>query len=178
MILLDDSPLKAVNQPWNQIVLPEFDKTEYHQAKAHFPFKDMDRDPKDMDQALLAVIGILDTLRGVENVPAWVRAGGLNSPLCDVESLINQRATEDGMEVSLEQLPSHQSFAHWFANDEILRGWIMRGKEVLARRGIEVDPGIDQDGRRKRTGKSPKPKNKTQVKPRTQEPASGISMLG
>lgn len=107
-----------------------------------------------MDQALLGVIGVLEALRGVENVPAWVRAGGLLSP--SSEGVVGKG--DDGeVGVELADLPSHADFAHWYADEEILKGWIERGNQALERRGIKVDPGIDQNGRRKRTGKSPRP---------------------
>ena len=79
IVLLDDSPLKAVHQPWSQIVIPEYGKVEYESsiAAALRLQENKDADRSGLDEVLLGVIGILDELRAVQNVPAWVRDGGL-----------------------------------------------------------------------------------------------------
>lgn len=144
IVLLDDSPLKAVHQPWNQVVLPEYDKSEYMASKTAATSDDPTSDP-DMDRYLLGVIGILDTLVTVENVPAWIRAGGLNHPypshsLWDEDGLwIDAYSTN----VDLESLPSHESFEHWHKVPALLEQWIQRGKEALERKGIAIAHGLD-----------------------------------
>ena len=81
VVLLDDSPLKAVNQPWNQLVIPEYGRDEYHASKEAVQRLLRGEDPENlqdgMDKTLLAIVGILEEMSTIENVPAWVRAGGL-----------------------------------------------------------------------------------------------------
>ncbi|KAK8861347.1 hypothetical protein IAR55_002166 [Kwoniella newhampshirensis] len=115
-VLLDDSPLKAVMQPWNQIVIPEYDKQEHKdstQAANSVTTEDTDDlGMSGMDRTLLAVIGILDELKTVNNVPAWIRGGGLTSEF-------NYKSNDESPEV--KDLPSQQSYAHWYDNPTDLR---------------------------------------------------------
>lgn len=170
-VLLDDSPLKAVFQPWSQIVIPEYDKAEYTDSKraaerlaadanepvdedgyrlrayspsravGHVPVQaqsgpklDPSSEPG-MDNTLLAVIGILEDMRVVSNVPAWVAAGGIQRPTGERVPL--------GGEVE-DSLPSNKSFVHWYAEGETHAYWIERGKAALARRGIPLSHGLPQ----------------------------------
>lgn len=147
IVLLDDSPLKAVFQPWNHIVIPEFDKALHRSSRLAAGLKsdhynDYDdgeastsqigQDPE-MDKILLAVIGILDQLRYVSNVPLWVRAGGLTF---DLDETNLHPPTH-------ESLPSHENYEHWFDNQEVYLRWVAKGEEALKRKGIEVRHGLD-----------------------------------
>lgn len=144
IVLLDDSPLKAVFQPWNHIVIPEFDKALYRSSRLaaglksdHYDDYDdgeasisqIGQDPE-MDKILLAVIGILDQLRYVSNVPLWVRAGGLTFDL-DETNLHSP---------THESLPSHEDYEHWFGDQEVYLKWVTKGEEALKRKGIH---GLD-----------------------------------
>ncbi|WWD16750.1 hypothetical protein CI109_101181 [Kwoniella shandongensis] len=136
-VLLDDSPLKAVLQPWNQIVIPEYDKREHQDSKlAASLLRDENDDAaaSGLDQILLAVIGILEELRTVNNVPAWVRGGGLTF---DLKTKDNDASPE------IETLPSHLSFTHWYEDPTVLRQWIDKGKAALKKKGIRVKHGMD-----------------------------------
>lgn len=147
IVLLDDSPLKAVFQPWNHIVIPEFDKALHRSSRLaaglksdHYDDYDdgeastsqIGQDPE-MDKILLAVIGILDQLRYVSNVPLWVRAGGLTF---DLDETNLHPPTH-------ESLPSHENYEHWFDNQEVYLRWVAKGEEALKRKGIEVRHGLD-----------------------------------
>jgi hypothetical protein len=150
IILLDDSPLKAIFQPWNQIVIPEFERTAFQSSReAALRLQAKPEATHDgMDEILLAVIGILEDLRGVNNVPAWVRAGGLTllnspSPRIGASSAQEPASTTVDAEPTLESLPSHETFDHWFADPNVLRHWIDRGKAALTRKGINLDIGLD-----------------------------------
>ncbi|WVQ94428.1 hypothetical protein IAU59_001507 [Kwoniella sp. CBS 9459] len=138
IMLLDDSPLKAIHQPFNQLVIPEFGHKEHIDSKraissldssAHGVAPDLDG----LDQTLLAVVGVLDELKDVSNVPAWMRAGGLR-----LDEMMDE-------EVTLETLPSHAGFSHWFKDPPILKHWVEAGKVALQRRGIEIRHGIEPD---------------------------------
>ncbi|KAG9034433.1 hypothetical protein FRB95_013230 [Tulasnella sp. JGI-2019a] len=97
-ILLDDSFLKAHLQPYNHLILPEYDSdlcrrdasiTQQHLASASKSdpsandagpnIEDMNllEHSGDPDQTLLAVIGILSAAVRQTNVSSWMRAGGL-----------------------------------------------------------------------------------------------------
>ncbi|OWZ49673.1 hypothetical protein C368_06947 [Cryptococcus neoformans 125.91] len=147
IVLLDDSPLKAIFQPWNQIVIPEFDKALCRSSRLAAGLKSDHYDDYDdgdastsqigqgpeMDKILLAVIGILDQLRHVSNVPLWVRAGGLTF---DLDETNLHPPTH-------ESLPSHVDYQHWFNDQEVYAKWVAKGEEALERKGIEVRHGLD-----------------------------------
>ncbi|KAF8903599.1 hypothetical protein CPB85DRAFT_1438241 [Mucidula mucida] len=102
-LLLDDSPLKARLQPWNHLCIPEYTgemrkkdvATRQHETAKGILQKlavgDADieiygneltpetKQPKNFgyDRTLLAVIGVLNTLKTQSNVAAWMRSGGL-----------------------------------------------------------------------------------------------------
>jgi hypothetical protein len=149
IILLDDSPLKAIHQPWNQIVITEYDKADHRITKdAVTRWEKGDLDALDaLDDTLLAVIGILEEVRFVDNVPAWIRAGGLTLGREQKETSANGTAAEDkalkGPEgtVTLKELPSHADFAHWYAIPEVKKHWVTKGKEALVRKDIALDHG-------------------------------------
>jgi len=151
VILLDDSPLKAVNQPWNQLVIPEFDRDEHQGSRDainHPRFKH-DDPLESMDRILLAVIGILDELSTVENVPAWVRSGGLIPDLNGLENGVGRLSLKRQTQPTLEDLPSFEGFAHWYTIPAVQEYWAKRGLSALEKRGIEVDHGLDAQGYRK-----------------------------
>ncbi|GMK54520.1 hypothetical protein CspeluHIS016_0111060 [Cutaneotrichosporon spelunceum] len=150
-VLLDDSPLKAMHQPWSQVIIPEYDRPELMDARRAAEHlwatttdfgmtpttEDGSEEPR-MDNILLGVIGILEAMRSVNNVPGWVRAGHLNTP---------EEITEHpGHDVTLADLPSDFKFVPWFKNMKTHAYWVKRGKAALARRGIPVTHGLMPDG--------------------------------
>ncbi|WWD08636.1 hypothetical protein V865_006749 [Kwoniella europaea PYCC6329] len=141
IVLLDDSPLKAIYQPFNQLVIPEFGKDEYQNSKLAASSPGLQEGS--LDQTLLAVIGILDELRYVNNVPFWIRSGGLLDP--NGLPLSVGVSTKEDEEIQLEQLPTHDSFTHWFSNKEIFDGWVDKGKNALREKGIDIRHGISPD---------------------------------
>lgn len=176
VVLLDDSPLKGVYQPWSQIVITEYDKPEFRDSKdaimrlAERTTKNLklsesepeheseaatakateatdapeevasasnDNDPTHepgLDTTLLAVIGILEAMRNVQNVPAFVRGGGVLTPSAGLAI--------DSSKVTPSTLPSHATFAHWFSNAETLKYWTQKGREALQRRHIPLEHGM------------------------------------
>ena len=147
-VLLDDSPLKAIYQPWNQIVIPEFDKAGFAASKQVVSsHSTLDPDDEWMDKILLAVIGILERLKTVTSVPAWIRGGGLTLDE-DIASSFKGMSVGDNKtgEPTLESLPSHEDFVHWFKARSVLEYWVGEGMKALQERGIEVDHGLDQNG--------------------------------
>lgn len=138
-LLIDDSPLKAVLQPWNQLVIPEYDKKEFQDSRdiAARLARDPTASTEGLDEILLGVIGILEEMRTVENVPAWIRSGGLLSCAADTTPLDLKSAPHT------EELPSFGGFRHWYDRPEQLAHWIARGKAALKRRGITASIGLD-----------------------------------
>ena len=90
----------------------------------------------DLDEYLLCIIGILDEIRHVSNVPAWIRGGGLVS-----------RSRWDGRrglgDPTLETLPSHDGHEQWYKIPEMVMHWRNKGVVALERKGIQVDPAVD-----------------------------------
>ncbi|KAK0469616.1 uncharacterized protein EV420DRAFT_1616176 [Desarmillaria tabescens] len=104
-LLLDDSPLKAQLQPWNHFCVPEYTaqirgrdlSTRQHErdkppsdiqdAGAVVSQKKRKKSKKALgyDQILLAVIGVLDTIKGESNVSGWMRQTGLWSGVREEE---------------------------------------------------------------------------------------------
>ncbi|KAI6001915.1 hypothetical protein EDD15DRAFT_1561690 [Pisolithus albus] len=105
-LLLDDSPHKAVLQPYNHVCIPEYDsprrkldldalavgraglRTESQSQLEYDPglgaegqdltwSDDAQADTEPLDPTLLAVVGILDEIKHQSNVAGWIRAGGL-----------------------------------------------------------------------------------------------------
>lgn len=155
ILLLDDSPKKAVHQPWNQVVLPEYDRTAYQQSREAVARGRDGRPTRDCDESLLAIIGILEDLKSASNVPAWIRAGGLKKP--DVYGDLDEWAAASGtwcgiadgpgagQEPRLDQLPSHESFQHWCHDASVAARWIEKGKAALELYGIPLNHGINMD---------------------------------
>jgi hypothetical protein len=103
------------------------------------------------DEILLAVIGVLEATSTCENIPAWIRAGGLKKP--DIH-LGADTASGDptwfgvpdgpaaGILPTLGNLPTHESFRHWFQDEKLLAQWIAKGKEALKLYGIPLEHGL------------------------------------
>ena len=135
-LLLDDSPLKAVYQPFNQLVIPEFDRQEYRDSvDGLLAAEDGFESAAQVDSILLGVIGVLDALKTVDNVPAWIRAGGL-FPEAAGPARVADGTLKD------EHLPSHPDSTHWFASPAHLKWWIARGKDALKAKDIKLEHGL------------------------------------
>lgn len=154
ILLLDDSPKKAVHQPWNQLVLPEYDKVAWQQSREAISRTRSGEPGSKCDQYLLAIVGILEDLTTVSNIPAYIRAGGLKKPsvndyAMEWASSGRWQGVADGPAAdeapSLEQLPTHSAFKHWFQDQAVVEKWIARGKETLEKRGIVLEHGVRLD---------------------------------
>ena len=91
-ILLDDSALKAHMQPYNHLIVPEYNAKMRRADLAVLDQIERDGHPGNakagssvevrvdepcVDRTLLAVVGILDEIAMQDNVCSWIRAGGL-----------------------------------------------------------------------------------------------------
>ncbi|KAK0193936.1 hypothetical protein F5146DRAFT_411200 [Armillaria mellea] len=124
-LLLDDSPLKAQLQPWNHFCVPEYtaqvrgrdlstrqrerDKppSDIQDAESVVPQKKRKKLKKALgyDQILLAVIGVLDTIKGESNVSGWMRQCGLWNGVHGKEdeekSITHEETADDEAEISV-----------------------------------------------------------------------------
>ncbi|SJL09803.1 uncharacterized protein ARMOST_13184 [Armillaria ostoyae] len=114
-LLLDDSPLKAQLQPWNHFCVPEYTaqirgrdlSTRQHErdkppsdvqdAEGVVSRKKRKKSKKALgyDQILLAVIGVLDTIKGENNVSGWMRQCGLWNGVHEKEDEEKSMLTHD-----------------------------------------------------------------------------------
>ncbi|KAK7047704.1 hypothetical protein VNI00_006474 [Paramarasmius palmivorus] len=101
-LLIDDSPLKALLQPYNHICVPEYGEKMWQWDRSQRPDEGQGveadgagaADVQDgvvngvkadvggapiLDHTLLALIGLLDTIKNQDNVASWVKSGGLFS---------------------------------------------------------------------------------------------------
>lgn len=132
---------------------PAFFKRTTHNA-------DQDDAPK-LDGILVGVIGILDEVKDVVNLPAWIAAGGL---MPNVDESFSQDMAERGWEYvtsldlgswssnSSQQngygkvpthrvppvLPSHPEYKHWYDSPQHLSYWVRRGLVALQERHIDA----------------------------------------
>ncbi|KAF7316764.1 FCP1-like proteiny domain-containing protein [Mycena chlorophos] len=86
------------------------------------PIPTIDSD-EPFDPTLLAVVGVLDHVRTIGNVSAWIRSGGLSAIM----------PTED-------DLPSDPN--QWFTSRRLLDAWALRGRNALTELEIEAIPGV------------------------------------
>lgn len=120
------------------------------------------------DETLLAVIGILDTIKAEDNVAGWMRAGGLWGPYppaslsptiegttspSSVPSPTAPAATSTGNDVALDpvQKPDKDGQADgaaeeqtlmWFDHEPTFNHWASKGREAVDRLGIPLVHGI------------------------------------
>jgi hypothetical protein len=88
-LLLDDSLNKARLQPYNHLLLPEYDASRARKAKMYREQQELDpastesNEPQDSDERpediLLQAIGVLEHARKHVNMASWIRYGGLGN---------------------------------------------------------------------------------------------------
>jgi hypothetical protein len=73
----------------------------------------------EIDETLLAVIGILHDARLQSSVAGWLRAGAL-----------------------LRSQPEHSRSAEWFDDPALMSEWACRGREAMRELGLEIEHGV------------------------------------
>ncbi|KIO19783.1 hypothetical protein M407DRAFT_82363 [Tulasnella calospora MUT 4182] len=169
-LLIDDSPLKAHMQPYNHIVLREYDHALF--VRRHDP-----EAPK--DETLLGVIGLLSEAIRQSNVAHWIREGGPMkppgfeapeqyilepsatnpkegaSPQPKRSSSLSRSVTSSPVLASnADTLPDSSEVERmaaietlWFQDEAILAAWVQIGRVELERLGIAPEVGaIDGEG--------------------------------
>ncbi|KAL1749077.1 hypothetical protein HDZ31DRAFT_28396 [Schizophyllum fasciatum] len=93
------------------------------------------RVPAGIDSALLAVTGVISTLKNVGDVARWFEEGHITRP---------PRLVEGGTGAKASNIDHGQAL--WFHDADIVRAWAQEGISVLDALGIEVAHGIQQAG--------------------------------
>lgn len=120
-LLLDDSILKAHMQPYNHLILKEYDK-------------DLRYNPVE-DQTLLAIIGILSDAIHESNVASWIRFGGLR-PSSEPE--VRQAPGELPNSANGED-PLATGVSCWYDDPRVFSEWVARGRAELERLNIPIE---------------------------------------
>jgi len=139
-ILLDDSARKARLQPYNHLCVSEYNNVMHKETKAALEATQVDVGSRSsLDQTLLAVVGILETLRKESNISSWIRRGSLldiaSSCPADAETSAATRtepATEPGTEPEVEKLAS------WWEQPDTMEFWMRAGCAVLQKLDINI----------------------------------------
>ncbi|KAG6373677.1 hypothetical protein JVT61DRAFT_6348 [Boletus reticuloceps] len=194
-LLLDDSPHKAVLQPYSHVCIPEYDSTRrQHDLRSFLATREHKKgkrknqveatthstDPmipeplpltelaekESYDVILLAVIGILETMKLQSNVAGWIRSGGLwatqergeeggslDPELHSVAEIrgsktVSNAAVRAGNDASSKSHPAARSEqAHpqariWFNDSSVVAFWVARGRRALMELGIPAVHGM------------------------------------
>lgn len=140
--LVDDSPEKAQRQPHNHLVVPEYtsalrtqDAALLSPQTAHHPTS---------DQTLLCLIGVLDSMKNLEDVEHWLANDGLHAGLAarssDVRSRASSVSSSSDMDISDDDQP--QVTKQWYNNAGVVSHWVNRGLAALEELGIEAEHGV------------------------------------
>ncbi|KAF7313897.1 Phosphoprotein phosphatase [Mycena chlorophos] len=160
-LLLDDSLRKARahRQPFNHICVPEYtsvsrrrDLAVLNASKSPSTLKGPSAllasvrknlpaapdAPKLFDETLLAVVGILETLKTQADVARWIQDGGLAAS-------IESAPAETDLATQLSQLNIEAQAAsptQWFEREETVQRWAEQGRNALAALQIEAVAGV------------------------------------
>ena len=78
--------------------------------------------PTQLDQGLVAVIGVLETLRNEPDVASWIRRGSLSNVAFSPPSHVAASATTE---------PRVANLASWWEEPDTMEFWIRTGRAVL-----------------------------------------------
>jgi hypothetical protein len=134
-LLLDDSVDKAQLQSSNHICVSKYtaeirskDEKEYKSSLA------ANLEPVLDNEMLIAVVGILETMRTEENISAWLESGGLKPHHASESLALEERMDSLSLENNAETI--------WFEDQNVLSHWIERGRAILNNLQISVDHGM------------------------------------
>ncbi|PWN94013.1 hypothetical protein FA10DRAFT_264606 [Acaromyces ingoldii] len=130
-LLLDDSADKARLQPYNHVLVSEFDA----EKASRFRRRTQDGLEEDVDDSLLQAIGVLEHAKRHENVSAWIQQGGLGffgglkqtGVQDEREEARTNEVIEDDDKPRLDEKPQNRTPTFWKGE----------GIKALARLGIE-----------------------------------------
>lgn len=166
-LLLDDSISKARIQPFNHLLVPEFDeqrakvvknykKKQAQEGEHQEEFSEAEEEPEDI---LLQIIGVLEHARYQKNVSSWIRFGGLGN----LGNVGDQHPYNDGLrtfeadEVDEAEKQAMKDWQAYFTDhaeaqendnqgprlrvclaDRTAAFWAEEGRQALSRRGIKA----------------------------------------
>jgi hypothetical protein len=141
-LLLDDSVDKAQLQSYNHICVSKYtaeirskDEKEY---KSSLGSK---LEPVLDTEMLIAVVGILETMRSEENVSAWLGCGGLRRH--DINASTNEISEDLALQKRMDSLSLEDKVnTIWFDDPSVLSHWIERGRAILNDLQIPIDHGM------------------------------------
>lgn len=167
-LLLDDSVSKARIQPFNHLLVPEFDQERAKVVKRYMKKQsgesgkeeesDKEGEAEEPEDILLQIIGVLEHARYQKNVSSWIRFGGLGNLGNVSEEHPYTEALRKCVEKKVEE-DEEKAFKKWetyFSHDlsrtvkdegprlQIRVGdrsptfWVEEGKRALSRKGIEA----------------------------------------
>ncbi|KAG6834389.1 hypothetical protein H0H93_009958 [Arthromyces matolae] len=122
-LLMDDSADKAKLQPYNHLIVPEYQESirnvdlEVLRCESK-----VGRANEDYDDTLLCVIGILEAVKQQQNVANWIRKGGL--------------VLEETQDTPFRD----SNTQNWWQIPEIKKHWRQEGLLVLDKLQIQLQP--------------------------------------
>lgn len=129
-ILLDDSERKARLQPYNHLCISEYNQNMHKDTVALLEAVRVGvGSPYPLDRTLLAVVGILETLRKESDIASWIHRGKLlgTASSCPVDA-----------EASAATKPEVAKFISWWERPDIMEFWIQAGCAVLQKLDINI----------------------------------------
>ncbi|KAI0296740.1 hypothetical protein B0F90DRAFT_1636021 [Multifurca ochricompacta] len=139
-ILLDDSHAKAARQPYNHLCVSEYTRKQRQADLAALQLQQLVHDaisqPEEthhhptgeLDNTLLAVIGILHAVRLQSSIAGWLCAGALLSSSSSSSSSSQREGDSD---------------VAWFEDPVLVSLWAKRGREAMHSLGLQVDHGVE-----------------------------------
>ncbi|KAF7303839.1 Phosphoprotein phosphatase [Mycena indigotica] len=170
-LLLDDSARKAHRHPFNHVCVSEYSPesrrrdlsvlnaskgpsqllSKIRKQRPQRNTVDAAEIPRVFDEILLAVVGILETLKSETDVAGWIKNGGLVDPTSQSPPFeqSSSKSTPDALATQLSQLtmdtPNESSaFSRWFEQNEALHHWAQQGRDALAALEIEIVAGVHE----------------------------------
>lgn len=133
---------KAQLQPHNHICISRYNREVRAKEVAPLSPDQSDSTRAPLDETLIAIIGILDEIRKVDDVSTWIGDGRLKT--------VDRKVSRFGEGASL---PTSSSLASlnavfddgiWFEDQRILTYWIDKGRKVLEELDIPILPGSNE----------------------------------
>ncbi|KAJ7705551.1 hypothetical protein B0H17DRAFT_1038291 [Mycena rosella] len=98
--------------------------------------------PTKYDETLLAVVGILETLKTEGNVAEWMRGGGLLADTAAGNTVEQMDKSPDSLASQMAGLTVAATQPLWFTSEPVVRHWVGVGVHALEALRIDVVPGI------------------------------------
>lgn len=97
------------------------------------------------DTTLLSLIGILHTLKGVDDVESWIRQDGLSGPSSPTTSITNDRnscppsptLSSSSSDMSISDDSDSGEPKLWYDDPDVVSHWEGRGIEALKELGLD-----------------------------------------